>query len=229
MNGHRTERQTQSRWGSILSVASCGFGVGGFQNTEWPASPAVDRHSHAAEHGQRQQRALTSVLAVHDRRAWLDFKGHHYARPEHPGRPWADISHTARTPAKPNQLVCRDMGTTALPLRHGLRSAVFATRRVRQMVCLKQIALPDYRAKRHPYRPDYRAGRRNRRPDYRSCYGKSQRFLGPIIGLLLALPSVVVRSRQLSVVQSKLSLGSKARVTPHEATKATIKKGKRND
>lgn len=194
MNEQKAKRKTQPRRGALFGAASCGAGVRGIQDANRPAGASADRHRHAARRWQCQQRAFTGVLAVHGERSRVDIKGHHYARPEHPGRSRAHIPNTAGPSAKSNKLVCRHMGAVDSPSRYGLWAPSIAARRVHKMACLKQIVLPDYRAKAHPYRTDYRARAGSPRTDYRSCYAKKRRFLGPIIGLLLDMPSVVTIS-----------------------------------
>ena len=83
------------------------------------------------------------------------------------------------------------------------------------MVTLKQFVLPDYRAHSYTYRTDYRAGEGVSRPDYRSYARQKLSFLGPIIGHLLDMPSVVLLSRCLSKWIQVVSKGGKESAPPY--------------
>lgn len=214
MNGHRTERQTQSRRGAIPGIAACRDGVGRVQVVNRAPDQAANRHSHAAGSRQRQQWAPASLLALSVRGSRVDVQEHRQTIPGRPSRAWSHFLHQARQLPKDHKLVCRDVGPLTPPCRHGLWAAGLAAWRVFTMAGRNCIPLPQNRTYEVDHRPQNRTRERNHRPQKGTYGGQNRYFLGPKTVHLLDMPSVGPKSRQFLKVSLRLSLGSKARAPP---------------
>lgn len=193
MNGQSksTERPTQSRWGTIPSVAARGDGVGCIQVVDWAPDQAADRHSHATERRQRQQRAVAGLLAVPVGGSGVDFQRPVEACPGRLTGTRPDLLHQARQLSKDHQLVRRDLGTVTPSSRHGLRPSVFAARRVFAVAKRNCTLLYGSRTYKAVHRNGNRTRERNHRNGNRT-YGESNHsFLGTETVHHLDMPSVV--------------------------------------
>lgn len=130
MNGHKTERSTQSRRGAIPGIAACRDGVARLQIANRASNQAADRHSHAIERRQCQQWATTGLMALFVRGSGVDIQGPIKTRPGRPTGARADLLHEARGVSQEHELVCRHMGTATSPSGYGLRASVAAAWRV---------------------------------------------------------------------------------------------------
>lgn len=198
MDGQSKECPTKPRREPISGIAACRDGVGRVQIANRAPSQASDRHRHATECRQFQQRAATGVVALSIRGSGVDVQEHHKTRLGRATRAWAYLLYETRQLSQNHQLVCHHMGTAPSPSRHGLQRSIVAARRVRPVAKTKYASLPQNRTYEYPHRPQNRTRCCIHRPRNRSYVSQICICLGPKTVHLLDMPSVRAFAGELS-------------------------------